>query len=749
MTATAPDHDATDERAPESDRPTTPTRQLVVHLFSVHGLIRGHDLELGRDADTGGQTIYVVELARALARRDDVREVVLFTRWIDDDRVADDYAEPVEDLGHGARLVRIKAGGGRYRRKELLWPHLDAFVAGVLRWNREHDTRPDLVHGHYADAGYVALEIASALAVPLVFTGHSLGRNKLEVLRRAGVDDDAIEQRYKIAHRVEVEEELLRKADLVIASTRHEVEHGYELYDAHRSASFEVIPPGTDVERFYPWFYDSDGGFDPGEEVVEARVRMRRELERFLSDPDKPLILAISRPDKRKNIDGLITAYGEDKELQRLANLAIFAGVRKDIEEMSDNEREVLTDLLLRMDRYDLYGKLALPKKHDPDTDIPVLYRIAAASRGVFINPALVENFGITLIEASASGLPVVSTDHGGPKDIISTCASGELVDARDTEAIQGALKRILIDDELWDRYSRAGIEGVREHYSWRAHVEHYLSAVEPLLEQDVDDLTEAPWRSAVGRSLQRQERMLISDIDGTLVGDDPDGEALHALAEALRENDVGFGVASGRSLDLVETAIADFGLPDPQVIVCDVGSEIRYGPGRIPDRGYRAHLRARWKPDEVRETLLELGIEPQPDENQTPFKLSFFLEDASRLAEIEAALDERGLRRHAIWSHGRFLDVLPHRAGKGKAIRYLADKWGLDPKKVAVAGDSGNDTEMLTARFPAIVVGNHEEELAELRGKRGIVFAEAPHARGVLEGLRRLGFVAGPDDAG
>mgnify|MGYP000113394295 CR=1 FL=1 len=382
MTATSSDHDDAAERAPESAEPTTPTRQLVVHLFSVHGLIRGHELELGRDADTGGQTIYVVELARALARRDDVREVVLFTRWIDDERVSDDYAEPVEDLGHGARMVRIKAGGGRYRRKELLWPHLDAFVAGVLRWNREHDTRPDLVHGHYADAGYVALEIASALAVPLVFTGHSLGRNKLEVLRRAGVDDDAIEQRYKITHRIEVEEELLRKADLVIASTRHEVEHGYELYDAHRSASFEVIPPGTDVERFYPWFYDSDGGFDPGEEVVEARVRMRRELERFLSDPDKPLILAISRPDKRKNIDGLITAYGEDKELQRLANLAIFAGVRKDIEEMSDNEREVLTDLLLRMDRYDLYGKLALPKKHDPDTDIPVLYRIAAASHG-------------------------------------------------------------------------------------------------------------------------------------------------------------------------------------------------------------------------------------------------------------------------------------------------------------------------------------------------------------------------------
>lgn len=719
---------------------------LTIHLFSVHGLIRGHDLELGRDADTGGQTTYVVELARALGRHEAVGDVVLFTRWINDERVSDDYARPEEPLGPNARLVRIKAGGGAYRRKELLWPHLDAFVAGVLRWNRENGVRPDVVHGHYADAGYVAEELAASLAVPLVFTGHSLGRNKLEVLRGAGVDEDAIEQRYKIAHRIEIEEELLRKADVVIASTGHEVERGYVLYEARRSANFVVVPPGTDVGRFYPWFYDSDGGFDPGEAVVEARVRMRRELDRFLTDPDKPLILAISRPDRRKNIDGLVAAYGQDKELQALANLAVFAGVRKDIEAMSDNEREVLTELLLAMDRYDLYGKLALPKKHDPDTDIPVLYRLAASTRGVFINPALVENFGITLIEASASGLPVVSTDHGGPKEIIGTCGSGELVDTRETGEIQAALKRVLVDDELWDRYSRAGIDGVRAHYSWRAHVETYLDAIRPLLEQDLGGLTEPAWRSAVGRTLQAQDRMLISDIDGTLVGDHPDTEALTALSDALDAANMGFGVASGRRLDLVEDAIREFGLPDPHVIICDVGTEIRYGPSRLPDRGYRRHLDHGWNAAAVRDVLTGLGLEPQPDEAQTPRKVSFFLSDEGRLDAIEAALDDARLRRRVIWSHGRFLDVLPHRAGKGSAIRYLATKWGLDPKRIAVAGDSGNDREMLTARFPGIVVGNYSPELEDLKGKRGIRFVSEPHAWGVLQGLRELGFV---NDAG
>ncbi|MEZ5841577.1 MAG: hypothetical protein R3D02_14495 [Hyphomicrobiales bacterium] len=51
------------------------TEGKYILLISVHGLIRGQNLELGRDPDTGGQTLYVVELARALARRPDVARV--------------------------------------------------------------------------------------------------------------------------------------------------------------------------------------------------------------------------------------------------------------------------------------------------------------------------------------------------------------------------------------------------------------------------------------------------------------------------------------------------------------------------------------------------------------------------------------------------------------------------------------------------------------------------------------------------
>jgi sucrose-phosphate synthase len=717
---------------------------LYLQLFSIHGLIRSDNLELGRDADTGGQTKYMIELCRALGEHPDVGQVDLFTRLIDDKNVSEDYAQPLEAINDKARIVRIKAGAKRYIRKELLWPCLDEFVDNVLRFTRKEDRIPDIVHGHYADAGYVATELASHFGVPLVFTGHSLGRNKLRVLTNAGLSEEEIEKQYHISHRINIEEEVLRKADIVIASTQHEVERGYELYEAHQGATYKVIPPGIQVDHFYPYYYDMDESYDPGEAVIRARVRMREEIKRFLREPQKPLILAVSRPDRRKNIDGLVTAYGEDKELQAIANLAIFAGVRKDISKMDDNERDVLTQMLLLMDKYDLYGKLALPKKHDPTTDIPVLYRLAAVSGGVFINPALVENFGITLIEASSSGLPVVSTDHGGPQDIIKNCHSGILIDASDTAEIQNALKRILVNRDEWEAFSNSGIEGVRKHYSWKAHTEKYLETIKPLVSKQ--GLTDEPWRTGVGKRLAKVKRMLISDIDYTLIHDGGKGDkaALAELKSLLEHPDIRFGVATGRSVDLVKAVLENYDFPQPDIIISSVGSEIYYGRDFLVDNGYQQHIAYQWKPERIREVLSEFDfLTLQEPENQRRFKVSYYMQrDEKHLQRIIQTLSKAKLRFNLIFSHGQFLDILPHRASKGKAIRYLSHKWSISPDNIAVAGDSGNDEEMLRGSFKGIIVGNHAAELSKLKGKHRIYFAKGHYARGVIEGLKHYNFV-------
>jgi sucrose-phosphate synthase len=136
---------------------------LRILSLSVHGLVRGRDIELGRDADTGGQVLYVVDQAKALAAEPGVRDVILMTRQIQSKKHDDVYAQPEEPLGDGARIVRIPCGPRRYLRKESLWPYLDGFVDHAVNYIRTHRVLPDVVHAHYADAGYVGAQIAKLL----------------------------------------------------------------------------------------------------------------------------------------------------------------------------------------------------------------------------------------------------------------------------------------------------------------------------------------------------------------------------------------------------------------------------------------------------------------------------------------------------------------------------------------------------------------------------------------------------------
>ena len=101
-------------------------------LISIHGLIRGQNLELGRDADTGGQTKYVVDLAKALAEQKDVEQVDLITRRVVDPTISGDYAVATEALSDKARIIRIDAGPEEYIPKEQLWDHMEEFVAGTI-----------------------------------------------------------------------------------------------------------------------------------------------------------------------------------------------------------------------------------------------------------------------------------------------------------------------------------------------------------------------------------------------------------------------------------------------------------------------------------------------------------------------------------------------------------------------------------------------------------------------------------------
>jgi sucrose-phosphate synthase len=183
-------------------------------------------------------------------------------------------------------------------------------------------------------------------------------------------------------------------------------------------------------------------------------------------------------------------------------------------------------------------------------------------------------------------------------------------------------------------------------------------------------------------------------------------------------------------------------------VLVTAVGSEIHYGrPDIVQDRNWGQTIDYRWDRLSLRECLAEVpGLRLQPKRDQREHKLSYFVDPDSWPGprEIRRRLKERGLSANLIYSHHEFLDLLPVRASKGHAIEYLARRWGFGLDQVMVAGDSGNDAEMLRSGALGVVVRNHSSELRHLRGRERIYFAEAAYASGILEGIEHHGFLAG-----
>ncbi len=720
-------------------------QKYYIQMFSVHGLLRAENMQLGHDADTGGQIKYVVELCNALSQSENVARVELFTRLIRDKAVSEDYAQPVEHVNDKFSIVRMQCGGKKYMRKELLWPHLDEYVDKIIKYIKRQNAIPDIVHGHYPDAGYVARQLAEIFSTPFVYTGHSLGRSKLKQLTNEGMKEKDINRKYKIDYRIQMEEEVLKEADLIIASTHQEVTEQYGQYDNKDMPKYQVIPPGLDIEKFYPFYHDMLPETAKEEIELYAQASMLEELNRFFMQPDRPVILSLCRPDKRKNIAGLIKAYGEDLELQSMANLAVFAGIRKDITDMQDNERDVLTEILLLMDKYDLYGKIAIPKKHDFEHEVPELYRIAAEKKGVFVNSALTEPFGLTLIEAAACGLPIVAPDDGGPRDIVKNCPSGILVDTKDTKAIAAAVKQIITDSEKWKQYSKAGIMSIRKHYTWESHATSYIKQMGRIFaEQDEEKMEVAVPSDAIGRRLARLNFFIIANIDNTLVGDS--NAHLADFLTLLQENreQIGFGLATGRTIESATGFLEKHRVPLPDVLITSVGAEIYYGKKMHHGRGWQTHISAKWNREKIVDLLKDFTfLKYQKADVQRRFNISYEIKPAKdRLAMIHERLLKNQCRYNLIYTQDKYLDILPYRASKGKAIRYLSYKWEIPLGNFLVCGDSGNDEEMLRGEPLGVVVGNYSHELKKLNGIRGIYFAKQHYSGGILEGIKRYQFI-------
>jgi sucrose-phosphate synthase len=439
--------------------------------------------------DFGGQLVYVKQVALAMGTKG--HKVDILTRQIIDP----DWPEFSDRFAHypdapNIRIIRLPAGGDKFLRKELLWPHLVAeWVPNILDFYHGEGNLPQVFTAHYGDGGLCGVLIEQKTGTPFTFTGHSLGAQKMDKLDVAPENLAEIDARYHFARRIVAERLSMNRSAVNVTSTRQEryEQYGHRAYqgavDVSDDRRFEVIPPGVNLSIF-------DAGAQ-AENESEVLLRVNERLERDIR-ADRlglPVVIASSRLDPKKNHLGLVQAFAHNPSLQSKANLVFITGALdnplRENSPASPTEKAVLAQIRQVVQKNDLWGKIsAFALQGQPA--LAAAYRFFAGRGSAFCLSALYEPFGLAPLEAAAAGLPVVVTRNGGPSESLQEGDQkyGILVDPEDPGDIAKGLEYVLSNRQTWQSLSMLGRQRVMERYTWERTADSYLSILEEIVKK-------------------------------------------------------------------------------------------------------------------------------------------------------------------------------------------------------------------------------------------------------------------------
>jgi len=429
-----------------------------IALVSTHGYVAAHP-PLGA-ADTGGQVVYVLELAKKLAQLG--YAVDIWTRRFEDQPATEEVADDV-------RILRVPCGGPEFIAKEYLYRELLEWSENALRLIRREGLAYDFINSHYWDAGVAGQRLSEALSVPHIHTPHSLGIWKERQMQTDYPDRAAsFEAEFNFAERIKHETIIFRSCALVIATTSEQVTILTEDYGLDRER-VHMIPPGYDDNRFYP--------------VSEASRRVVRQRLGF----EGRTVLALGRLATNKGYDLLIDGFSVLAERIPDARLRLAVGG----ENMDPQEEKILADLKEQVERLGLSDRVHF-SGYVAEEDLPDTYRAA----DLFVLSSRYEPFGMTAIEAMACGTPTIVTIHGGLFRSVSYGRHGLFADPFDKEDLGITMMKPLKHPRLYGRLGRMGAHKARSLFTWTGIAQQLVSLVEgrPMLKAVEDHDWDEPW---------------------------------------------------------------------------------------------------------------------------------------------------------------------------------------------------------------------------------------------------------------
>jgi len=482
-------------------------------ILSPHGFF-GQSGVFGKP-DTGGQVVYILDQVKAMENElknrldekglDITPKILVVTRLIpESEGTTCDLEEELINGTDNCHIVRVpfRDENGEVVRHWIsrfrIWPYLERFSTEVEQTIKAKlHGRPDLIIGNYSDGNIVASLLSQRLGVTQCTIAHALEKTKYLYSDLYWQDND---EKYHFACQYTADLISMNYSDFIITSTYQEIAGtqdsvgqyesymNYTLPGMYRVVNgidvfdpkFNVVSPGAAPDIFFS--HKSKERFPEHTPEIES-VLFEENLEGSrgnLIDPDKPLIFTMARLDKIKNLTGLVRWFGENEELRKTANLLVIGGFVDENLSGDDEERDQIRIMHGIIDELGLDDSVRWVGAHLGKRVTGEFYRYVADRKGVFVQPALFEAFGLTIIEAMSSGLPVFATVYGGPSEIIEDGVSGFTIDPNKGEECSAKLlefiKSFQKDPNVWDEISDNSLKRVEERYNWALYAKKLMT---------------------------------------------------------------------------------------------------------------------------------------------------------------------------------------------------------------------------------------------------------------------------------